>query len=275
MAVRAQGEREPAVSRRSPGPPARWRFISDPALPGAYNMALDHALARELIEGGAWLRLYRWERPTLSFGRNEPAAGLYDVDEGEALGVDFVRRPTGGRAVLHDQELTYAVVVEVGAFGGLRETYRRINEALVAGLTEVGAPAELAVATGPVPSVDAGACFDVPADGEVMADGRKLVGSAQVRIGRAILQHGSIILGGDQSVIGRLGPGGPMPAPPATLGQLLGAPPARSDLEAALLEGFRRCMGGSWRADEPGSKERQAVAELDAQYRDPAWTWRR
>jgi len=275
MAVRAQAARVPAGSRRPAGPPGQWRVISDSALPGSYNMALDHALARELTAGTAVLRLYRWERPTLSFGRNEPAEGLYDVAAARSLGVDFVRRPTGGRAVLHDEELTYAVVVEVGALGGLRETYRRINEALVVGLRTMGAPVELASATSPVPGLGAGPCFDVPADGEVVANGRKLVGSAQVRIGRAILQHGSIILGGDQSVIGRLGTGGQAASPPATLGQLLGAAPARADLEASLLDGFQRSIGGSWKAGEPGPREREATTELEAQYRDPAWTWRR
>jgi len=275
MAVRAGADRASAVRRGSVGTPGEWRVISDPALPGAYNMAMDHALARELSAGEALLRLYRWERPTLSFGRNEPADGLYDRALAESLGVDFVRRPTGGRAVLHDEELTYAVVVEVGALGGLRETYRRINEALVAGLKGLGAPVDMASTTAAAPGVDAGPCFDVPADGEVVAKGRKLVGSAQVRIGRAILQHGSIILGGDQSVIGRIGGKGSVPSPPATLGRLLGEAPARPDLEASLLDGFRQSMGGSWRADEPGPRERDVAAQLESQYRDPTWTWRR
>src|SRR5690606_17704432 len=112
---------------------------------GATNMALDHALLESVKAGGPpVLRLYRWDPPTLSFGRNQPARGLYDHAAARARGIAFVRRPTGGQAVLHGDELTYAVVASIGALGKPREAYRRINGALVGGLRELGVGAGLA-----------------------------------------------------------------------------------------------------------------------------------
>ncbi|HSR42176.1 MAG TPA: hypothetical protein VLL48_08395, partial [Longimicrobiales bacterium] len=158
-------------------------------------MAADHALARDLPSDQAVLRLYGWSGPTLSLGRNEPARGRYDPDLARRLGVALVRRPTGGRAVLHHREVTYAVAAPVAPFGGLRSAYRAINAALVRGLARLGVPAGLAGsdAAGGGLAPDAGACFRAPAPGEVVVGGRKLVGSAQVRFGGTLLQHGSIL----------------------------------------------------------------------------------
>jgi lipoate-protein ligase A len=254
-------------------PPERWRVIVDGARDGASNMATDHALATALGSGEGVLRLYTWDRPTLSFGRNEPARELYDAGLAEAAGVGLVRRPTGGRAVLHGQELTYAVVVGMGALGGMKEAYRRFNEALVDAMTVLGVPASLAPEAQRVPGPDAGPCFDVPAPGEVTAAGRKLVGSAQVRIGRSILQHGSIILAGDQGLIEKLG--GPRPAPPATLASLLGTMPDRTRLDEAIQSAFARRLGGTWTKGRLTREETAAADRLLEKYRDPAWTWRR
>lgn len=254
-------------------PPRRWRFLLDEGQSGVRNMAVDHALATQLVQDTGVLRLYTWARPTLSFGRNEPTRGLYDAAIAVERGVDIVRRPTGGRAVLHHNELTYAVVVGVGALGGLKETYGRINEALVQAMRMMGAPATLAQATGPALPPDAGPCFDVPAEGEVIAAGRKLVGSAQVRIGRAVLQHGSIILGGDQRIIADLG--GPAPAQPATLASLIGEAPTRSALDDTLLAAFSDRMGGEWQRSDLTRAEAGAADDLVARYGDPEWTWRR
>ena len=80
----------------------RWRILLSSPLPGADNMALDEALMdRARVSGEAVLRVYRWTTPTLSLGRNQRAAGLYDLQAAAAAGVTFVRRPTGGRALLH------------------------------------------------------------------------------------------------------------------------------------------------------------------------------
>lgn len=251
-----------------------WRVIQEPPLPGPRNMARDHALARELREGEGVLRLYRWDPPTISFGRNEPARGRYDLEEAGARGVAFVRRPTGGRAVLHHRELTYALVFPLKAFGGLKAAYRLINQGLLAGIQTLGAAAELADPAGPSLPPDAGPCFRQPAQGEVIARGRKLIGSAQVRLGGSVLQHGSIILDGDQGMLRELrGDDEPVP-PPATLRSLLGFVPETHALAQALEEGLRRTVGGHWAPDSWTEAEELASEELEAHYSDAQWTWR-
>lgn len=237
-------------------------------------MALDHALARCLTAGEGVLRFYAWSPHTISFGRNEPAKGLYDPAVAARLGLGLVRRPTGGRAVLHAREVTYCAVLPVRALGGLRSAYLRVNEGLVDGLRALGAPARIAEA-GAVVAPDAGPCFQVPAPGEVVLGGRKLVGSAQVRVGQAILQHGSVILDGDQSPLVRVGGGAEDPTPPATLEGVVG-PLAWGTVAGALAEGMQLALGGSWEQAGYSPEERKKADLLEADpYGTDAWTWRR
>ena len=252
----------------------RWRVVRDEPLPGALNMARDHALAVTLPPGEGVLRLYRWGSPTVSFGRNEPAKGLYSLGRAEEEGVTFVRRPTGGRAVLHHLELTYALVFPTGIFGGLKRTYRLINRGLLEGLEGLGASVQLAVSTGPSLPPDAGPCFRQPAEGEVTALGRKLIGSAQVRIGGFILQHGSIILDGNQEVLRRLRIDDEPVPPPATLRSILGRVPEADVLCSFIRDGLAETLGGSWTEDGYRSDEKMAAEGLEAHYEDPDWTWR-
>ncbi len=186
----------------------------------------------------------------------------------------FVRRPTGGRAVLHHQELTYALVFPLGAFGGLKKAYRLVNEGLRAGLQKLGAPVQLAASMGTSLPPDAGACFRQPAEGEVTALGRKLIGSAQVRIGDSILQHGSIILDGDQDLLRRLRADDEPVPPPATLKSLLGMVPDLDVLGFSLQQGLAETLGGSWVEDGYRSDEKMAAEELETHYEDSDWTWR-
>jgi lipoyl(octanoyl) transferase len=261
----------PAVSARDP---LRWRVIRDPPSPGHVNMARDHALTLFLGPDEGVLRLYRWEPPTVSFGRNEPARGLYSLEVASREGIAFVRRPTGGRAVLHHQELTYSVVFGAGHLGGPRRSYHLINRGLLLGLRSLGAAAELAVATGPALPPDSGPCFRAPAEGEVTALGRKLVGSAQVRLGDRILQHGSLILDGDQGALGRIRMDGAHVDPPATVRRLLGEVPDLDLLASALQRGLATVFGGEWREGTFQALEEGAARELEAHYLDPQWTWR-
>ena len=239
-------------------------------------MARDHALARTLPPGRCVLRLYRWDAPTVSFGRNEPALGRYDPARcpGE---VDFVRRPTGGRAVLHHRELTYAVVAPAGALGGFRRGYRLINRALVRSLSFLGVRAELADGTGSTLPPDAGPCFRSPAEGEVTASGRKLVGSAQARLEGVLLQHGSVLLDGTQESLellkgDRETEDGPWAV---TLADLLGGPPSWEAVADALEEGFSRALGGTWERGEMEAPADGVARSLRERYRSDAWTWRR
>ncbi len=257
---------------------ARWRVVLDPPGPGPRNMAVDEALARERREDESVLRLYQWDRPTVSFGRNEPARGLYDRQAASREGIRFVRRPTGGRVVLHDRELTYAVAAPLRTWGGLRNAYRTINEALVAGLTALGTRVELAgEPPDGEPSLSAGPCFQRPAEGEVVARGEKLVGSAQARVGDSLLQHGSVIVDGRQDVLARIGPEATAEAgaPPASVASLLGRVPERDELDEAILDGFRRALGGEWTIGELTDEESRRAEELAARYASDDWTWRR
>jgi lipoate-protein ligase A len=140
----------------------RWNLIVEPhGRTGAENMAQDEALLYEADRSGAaFLRLYRWSPPCLSFGRNEPACARYDRSAIERLGLDVVRRPTGGRAVWHEHELTYAVAAPVAAFGTLRASYRAIHERLAVALRHLGTAAALA-ADRSASALDeaSGACF--------------------------------------------------------------------------------------------------------------------
>ena len=109
------------------------RLIVDPPRPGAWNMAIDDALMASGRRGDITLRLYRWSPGCLSFGRHQTARNRYDGETAAELGYDVVRRPTGGRSVLHHRELTYSVTAPA-SWGSLRDVYLRINRALAAGL---------------------------------------------------------------------------------------------------------------------------------------------
>lgn len=234
-------------------------------------MAVDHSLLRAAQGGAAFLRLYRWAPPCLSFGRNEPARARYDRDAVRRLGLDTVRRPTGGRAVWHDAELTYAVAAPSAVFGSLAETYISIHRMLADGLRRLGASVALASRpSGRAPSPGAGACFATPVGGELVARGSKLAGSAQVREGRAFLQHGSILLEDGQDVVARVARGVAAAAAATSLTDLLGRaePVPFDEVAVAIAEQARRVWPGDWR--------RAAAPRVPSagRYADPAWTWR-
>jgi lipoyl(octanoyl) transferase len=183
-------------------PRTQWRLIiEDKARSGAANMAVDEAIALSCSAGDAppTLRFYRWDPAAVSLGRHQNIA---DVDEAkiEAMGYDLVRRTTGGRAILHTDELTYSVAApeaEPRMAGGVMDAYLRLSNGLLTGLQVLGLAAEKAagsVRAGPDVSA---ACFEVPSAYEITAGGRKLMGSAQSRRQGHVLQHGSLPLVGD------------------------------------------------------------------------------
>ncbi|CAN5461889.1 hypothetical protein BH24GEM3_BH24GEM3_24960 [soil metagenome] len=183
-------------------------------------MALDEALMHSVRAGAPpVLRFYRWTPRCLSLGRNQPGRDRYDLERLAARGTEVVRRPTGGRAVLHDRELTYSVIAMEGVLGSPRESYAAINRALAAGLRRLGVPAALQPrgSRAPVPSLSP--CFREPAEGEVVAGGRKLIGSAQYREGGVMLQHGSLLLEDDQGEVREYPVGPTAPPPPNPLPQ--------------------------------------------------------
>lgn len=256
-----------------------FRFLDTAPAPGAWNMAVDQALLAGVREGAPpVLRFYRWRPYCLSLGRNQPARGHYHLERIRAHGYDVVRRPTGGRAVLHAEELTYSVVLPERLLGGPREAYATVNRALAAGLRRLGVPVMLqprGVARAPVPSL--APCFREPAEGEVVAMGRKLVGSAQVRERGALLQHGSLLLAGDQSAVQELLRTPPPPGldvQPAVLADFVRPLPAWEALTAALRAGWAEVLGAEPRADELSAAEAGQADALAERFADLAWTWR-
>ncbi len=182
---------------------ASWQWIDTGFRTGAENMAFDEALARDLQEapGPSVLRFFRWKPWAISVGYNQGTSEL-DQERCAAEGIDIVRRPTGGRAILHAEELTYSVVMEAGRKGVL-QVYNDISRALVRGLARYGVRVALQRSQPDFPSRYRQAaslpCFTSSARYEIEWEGRKLVGSAQRRYrggGREIvLQHGSILCG--------------------------------------------------------------------------------
>lgn len=246
----------------------RWALIVEPeARPGHEQMATDDALLRTAREGVGFLRLYRWQPPCLSFGRNEPAARRYDRCRIAALGLDTVRRPTGGRAVWHDAEVTYAVAGPATLFGSLQDTYHTIHAMLAAALRTLDVPAALAAPRPPAP-LSAGACFAAPTGGEVVVWDRKLVGSAQVREGGAFLQHGSILLTDGQDVVASVTLGHAPTTSAISLGAVLGRDVTFAEVAAGVAAAARRTWPGSWAEADPPRPEGSG------RYADPAWTWR-
>ena len=255
-----------------------WRVLIDAPRDGAENMARDEALASGLDDGHGVLRLYSWLRPTISFGRNEPARAWWqDARGSDDIDLAMVRRPTGGRAVLHDAEVTYAAIVPQRALGGPRGAYVAINHVLAAGLRALGADVSVVAASpdvAPLPP-DAGPCFQSPVAGELVARGRKLVGSAQARIGGALLQHGSIILSGDQGALDQLDPTAAPVAPPATLDELIG-PVGFDAVVEAVTDAATEMLGGSWERSTWSPAEARTIARLRAERYDlEEWTFRR
>ncbi|HET6779227.1 MAG TPA: hypothetical protein VFH26_10085 [Gemmatimonadales bacterium] len=249
-------------------------WIDEQPRRGWANMSLDMALL-DLAErdGESWLRLYQWEPHCLSFGRHEPASRAYDIDRIRSLGLDTVRRPTGGRAVWHARELTYSVAAPWQAFGSLRDAYLEIHRLLGAALETLGVATSLAP---PVRTraLDSGGCFSHPVGGEVLADGRKVVGSAQLRRGSALLQHGSILLDGDQRLVARLrrnpttGDGAPDVAQWRT-------PLRVEEVAGRIAECATSRWIGRWEPVTSPEPFLQMASSHYPQFQSSSWTWAR
>lgn len=249
----------------SPGMDA-WRLIIDGPAEGDLNMAVDRAIldAHAVGEVPPTLRLYRWTSPTVSLGRFQAEA---DVDRvvAEREGVAVCRRPTGGRGVLHDDELTYSVVAGVpeGVPRGVSASYRYLCGALVEAYRELGIQAELTSRSRG--QRGAGACYLHATHADVSIGVAKLSGSAQVWHKDSCLQHGSFVVSRDvarESALFRLDTvqRGALAAQTRTIEGLLGARPDDDALERAVVDGFRRGLGievkrGVLTDDERGAAE--------------------
>jgi lipoate-protein ligase A len=262
---------------------AAWRLLLDPPAPGAWNMAVDEVLLDGVAAGSAppTLRFYEWAPPCLSLGYFQPFE-VVDVGGCRSLGIDVVRRPTGGRAILHDRELTYSVALPLrllGDDGAVLPSYHRLSLALEGGLKRLGVPVVLAPESAAQAVADHGpVCFDRPSAHEILLDGRKLVGSAQTRRATAILQHGSILI---EPRIDRLlaclrlpdGPAGRLEDGVAGLAEVADFEPAR--IAGALADAFAQEFGAGLVVSRIRPDERQAAEALAAsKYMAVAWTER-
>jgi lipoate-protein ligase A len=182
---------------------ATWRLIITPPAEGGWNMALDEALQISIgrHEQKPALRLFAWEPPCVSLGYAQPISDI-DLNALNTYGYGIVRRPTGGRAVLHIDELTYSVIApdeEPRVQGSIIESYRRLSGALLHALHLLGinAKADNEYVLPQGTQKNAPVCFEVPSNYEIVVDEKKIIGSAQARRHRAVLQHGSLPLYGD------------------------------------------------------------------------------
>jgi lipoate-protein ligase A len=269
-------------------PPATWRLIVHGEADGATNMAVDEALLTAMAEGASppTLRFYAWSPPCLSLGRNQSLADV-DLEACRDVGVDVVRRPTGGRAILHTDELTYSLALpqeDARAAGGVLESYRCLSEGLLAGLRRLGVEAVRAVGQRKAPAGLTAICFETPSDYEITAAGRKLIGSAQWRARGGVLQHGTLPLCGDLAriVVCLAMPEAEreiqrryLPGRAITLEQALGRAIAFSEGARALSDGFAIALNVTLTPGELTAQERAVAAELRRnRYATPDWTAR-
>ncbi len=254
----------------------RWRLLFVPARDGAENMARDMALQdHSRITGECVLSVYTWTRPTLSFGRNQSANGLYDLERIAREKLDVVRRPTGGRAILHNREFTYSVTGSDAFAATLAAAYDRINALLLLGMKNLGVSVAIANPTRSAPKPDHSPCFAEPVKGELVAAGRKLVGSAQYRENGAFLQHGSILVENDQHLLRALSLGGSPEefSAPATLAELVSAPITAAQMADVLFDAVRTLEDPEASPMDESEIRTAALAHRE-HFTDPLWTWR-
>ena len=274
-------------------PRAAWRLIVDPPLDGPANMAIDEAIAEHVRAEAVkpTLRLYAWEPPCLSLGYSQSAADV-DFERLNARGWGVVRRLSGGRAILHVDELTYSVVVPADdprVAGGVVESYRRLSRGLLAALASLGAQVRAEQASSKARESSKGpVCFEVPSDYEITVNGRKLIGSAQTRRGEggAVLQHGALPLYGDVGRIcdvlvfdeeavreqARLS----VRLRAITLEEALVQRVHFERVAAAIVEGFAQALNVELHSELLSAEEQQRAAALRAEkYAADIWTLRR
>lgn len=237
-----------------------WRFLNSGPADGAANMAVDEAILEGVRAGMSppTLRVYAWEPPAVSIGHSQKASTELDLAACRRMGFGVVRRPTGGRAVLHAGELTYSVVGRAGVppLGrSIAESYEAIAKGLLAALAEIGVAAELApVAAAPRTRGEvAPPCFVSAGRFEVVVAGKKLIGSAQRRVGTAVLQHGSLLMDGTHAEIAevmrvkreseRETIRRTLSRKATDLSTLMAAPADFETLAAAVRTGFERAWG--------------------------------
>ncbi|MBP1080631.1 biotin/lipoate A/B protein ligase family protein [Bacillus capparidis] len=273
-----------------------WRFIDSGFQSPAYNMALDEALlnwnSQKLIP--PTIRFYGWNPPTLSVGYFQNIHKEINFDAVKDHNLGFVRRPTGGRGVLHDQELTYSVIVpedhpEMPTT--VTEAYRVISEGILQGFRELGLDAYFAIPRSDKEKAElknprSSVCFDAPSWYELVVEGRKVAGSAQTRQKGVILQHGSILLDLDEDklfdlflypnerVKERMQKSFKKKA--VAINELIENPVTIEDARKAFKTGFEKGLNVTLEPYELNEKEEKEVLKIAAdKYSTDKWNYKR
>ena len=266
-----------------------WRLLFTPPARGAWNMAVDEAILESIHRGDSLptLRLYAWTPACLSLGHAQPYA---DVDSVRlrARGWEVVRRFTGGRAILHTDELTYSVAGPAEnpiLAGSVLESYNRLAQALLRAVHDLGLPVEMkegkADPSGNINPV----CFEVPSTYEITVDGKKLIGSAQARKREGVLQHGSLPLSGDLTRItqalvfadeaARQTAATRLLARATTVESVLGRAVTWDAAAQAFVHAFEAQLGLTFERGELSPREVSRAEELVREkYDHPSWTER-
>jgi lipoate-protein ligase A len=272
-------------------PRTKWRLIHTAASTGAWNMAADEAILEAVGRGDALptVRLFAWAPPCLSLGYAQPIA---DVDRRRIKnhGWDLVRRPTGGKAILHTDELTYTVVApypEPRLAGSILESYQRLSTALLEALSLLGISAQSLEKPPGTAEQDKRnpVCFELPSNYEITVAGKKIIGSAQARRQAGILQHGSLPLCGALSRITdalsfpneetRHQAAKRLRARATTVEQVLGHRVDWATAAQAFATGFRQALNLDLNHAELTLAEQERALELvQEKYAHPDWTER-
>jgi lipoate-protein ligase A len=268
--------------------PHHFRLITDAFFDGACNMARDEAISQAVSAGEQppTLRLYGWQPAAISIGTSQRIATV-DLARCAADGVGVVRRSTGGLAILHTDELTYSIALPPGhalAEGDVLTSYRRISEAIMAALSQLGVHDVRANRVAKEDKAQGPVCFEAPSDYEVVgmtpAGLKKLVGSAQWRRVDGVLQHGSLPLSGDIGRVCRYLVGAPVPERvrerAGTLSEALNREVTWDEAARSWRNAFADVLDiafvdGTLSDDEAGRVERL----LTEKYANDAWNARR
>jgi len=272
-------------------PPSIWRVIKTSPANGPWNMAVDEAILESIgsQEVPPTLRLFAWNPPCLSLGYAQPFSDI-DPNRLSVRGWDVVRRPTGGRAILHTDELTYSVIGpfdEPRLTGGVLESYRCLSHALLVALDSLALPAEAlpksqAEAT---PKQPEPVCFEIPSNYEITVHGKKLIGSAQARKKTGILQHGTLPLMGDLARItqilnfeneaSRCEAGGRLLERATTVAAVLGRPISWDEAAGVFIQAFAKTLNLSFEeSDLTATELARAGTLVKEKYAHPKWTER-
>ena len=253
-----------------------WFLLHEPEpLPAAENMARDEHLFHLCHEKKCgFLRLYAWARPTFSIGVSQKARRALDLDFIRSAGGDYVRRLTGGKAVLHHHEITYAVVSSEDLFfeeHDLHQSYMLISRVLVQAIRSLGVDASLSKGSAAELSRSSNPCFSFPTPHEIEVNGKKIVGSAQKRDKQALLQHGSIPLAMDYDLYagGANFPAAALRQSMTTWSDISSREPR--ELQAALVQSFGEFTGSRLEPMAFGAADEIRIGALREKYASDAW----